>query len=38
METPGPHSLYSMRQAIEEGFIRDVLENYTTLQSPLEIE
>ena len=27
---PGPHSLYSMRQAIEEGFIRDVLENYTT--------
>ncbi len=25
-----PHSLYSMRQAIEEGFILDVLENYTT--------
>jgi type I restriction enzyme R subunit len=24
------HSLYSMRQAIEEGFILDVLENYTT--------
>jgi hypothetical protein len=23
-------SIYSMRQAIEEGFIRDVLENYTT--------
>jgi len=25
-------SLYSMRQAIEEGFILDVLENYTTYQ------
>jgi type I restriction enzyme R subunit len=25
-------SLYSMRQAIEEGFIRDVLENYTTYE------
>jgi type I restriction enzyme, R subunit len=25
--------LYSMKQAIEEGFIRDVLENYTTYQS-----
>lgn len=25
-----PFSLYSMRQAIEEGFILDVLENYTT--------
>ena len=25
-----PFHLYSMRQAIEEGFIRDVLENYTT--------
>lgn len=24
------HSLYSMRQAIEEGFILDVLQNYTT--------
>ena len=28
-----PHSLYSMRQAIEEGFILDVLENYTTYRS-----
>jgi type I restriction enzyme R subunit len=34
--TPGPDGkplafhIYSMRQAIEEGFIRDVLENYTT--------
>lgn len=26
-------SLYSMRQAIEEGFILDVLENYTTYQA-----
>ena len=25
-----PFHLYSMRQAIEEGFILDVLENYTT--------
>ena len=29
-ETFKPFSLYSMRQAIEEGFILDVLENYTT--------
>ncbi len=28
-----PFSLYSMRQAIEEGFILDVLQNYTTYQS-----
>ena len=28
-----PFSLYSMRQAIEEGFILDVLENYTTYQA-----
>ena len=27
---PQPFHLYSMRQAIEEGFILDVLENYTT--------
>ncbi len=27
-----PFSLYPMRQAIEEGFILDVLENYTTYQ------
>ena len=25
-----PFSLYSMRQAIDEGFIKDVLQNYTT--------
>ena len=30
--TFGPHSIYSMRQAIEEGFILDVLKNYTTYQ------
>jgi type I restriction enzyme R subunit len=30
---PVPFHLYSMRQAIEEGFIWDVLENYTTYQS-----
>ena len=30
---PRPFSLYPMRQAIEEGFILDVLENYTTYKS-----
>ena len=29
----GPFHLYSMRQAIEEGFILDVLESYTTYRS-----
>ena len=28
-----PFSLYSMRQAIEEGFILDVLEHYTTYKT-----
>ena len=28
-----PHHTYSMKQAIEEGFILDVLRNYTTYQS-----
>ena len=28
-----PFSLYSMRQAIDEGFILDVLENYTTYEA-----
>lgn len=28
-----PFSLYSMRQAIEEGFILDVLQNYTTYRA-----
>ena len=30
---PQPFHLYSMRQAIEEGFILDVLKNYTTTTS-----
>ncbi|MFH1283800.1 MAG: type I restriction endonuclease [bacterium] len=30
---PLPFHLYSMRQAIEEGFILDVLQNYTTYQT-----
>ena len=30
---PQPFHLYSMRQAIEEGFILDVLKNYTTYES-----
>ncbi|EMA43114.1 type I restriction endonuclease subunit R [Halococcus saccharolyticus] len=29
-ENPEPFHVYSMRQAIEEGFILDVLQNYTT--------
>lgn len=29
-EPPHPFHVYSMRQAIEEGFILDVLQNYTT--------
>ncbi|PZO22080.1 MAG: restriction endonuclease subunit R [Leptolyngbya foveolarum] len=30
---PAPFDLYSMRQAIEEGFIMDVLKNYTTYKT-----
>ncbi len=30
---PEPSHLYTMRQAIEEGFILDVLENYTTYKT-----
>ena len=30
---PNPFHLYSMRQAIEEGFILDVLKNYTTYKT-----
>jgi type I restriction enzyme R subunit len=30
---PKPFHLYSMRQAIEESFILDVLKNYTTYES-----
>ncbi len=33
-----PFHLYSMKQAIEEGFILDVLHNYTTYKSYYEIE
>ncbi len=33
-----PFHLYSMKQAIEEGFILDVLANYTTIKSYFEIE
>ncbi|MFN0153435.1 MAG: type I restriction endonuclease subunit R [Gaiella sp.] len=33
-----PFHLYSMRQAIEEGFILDVLANYTTYQTYFRIE
>ncbi len=31
--TPKPFHLYSMKQAIEEGFILDVLKNYTTYKT-----
>ncbi len=33
-----PFHLYSMKQAIEEGFILDVLKNYTTYRSYYEIK
>ena len=33
-----PSHLYSMRQAIEEGFIHDVLANYTTYETFWRIE
>ena len=32
-DQPEPFHLYSMRQAIEEGFILDVLQNYTTYKA-----
>lgn len=35
---PYPFHLYSMRQAIEEGFILDVLQNYMTYQTYYELE
>lgn len=34
---PRPFHLYSMRQAIEEGFILDVLKNYTTYKTYFKI-
>ncbi len=36
--TPQPFHLYSMRQAIEEGFILDVLQNYTTYAAYYQLE
>lgn len=36
--TFSPFHLYSMKQAIEEGFILDVLANYTTYKSYYELE
>lgn len=35
---PHPFHLYSMRQAIEEGFIVDVLKNYTTYDAYYQLE
>ncbi len=35
--TPQPFHLYPMRQAIEEGFILDVLRGYTTYQTYFEL-
>jgi type I restriction enzyme R subunit len=35
---PHPFHLYSMRQAIEEGFILDVLQNYMTYKAYYELE
>jgi type I restriction enzyme R subunit len=35
--TPEPFDLYSMKQAIEEGFILDVLKNYTTYEMAARI-
>ena len=35
---PAPFHLYSMRQAIEEGFILDVLTNYSTYKAYYELE
>ncbi|MFR9497456.1 MAG: DEAD/DEAH box helicase family protein [Rikenellaceae bacterium] len=35
--TGEPHEVYTMRQAIEEGFILDVLKSYTTFQSMFEL-
>lgn len=34
---PGPFHLYPMRQAIEEGFILDVLENYTSYKTAFNL-
>jgi type I restriction enzyme R subunit len=34
---PGPFHVYSMRQAIEEGFILDVLQNYTAYKVAFQL-
>ena len=34
---PGPYDKYSMKQAIEEGFIFDVLQNYTTYKTYFQL-
>lgn len=36
--TPDPFHLYSMKQAIEEGFILDVLQNYMTYKAYYQLE
>lgn len=38
IKSPLPFHLYSMRQAVEEGFIIDVLQNYRTYKSFYELE
>jgi type I restriction enzyme, R subunit len=37
-QKPYPFDLYSMRQAIEEGFILDILQNYTTYGAYYQLE
>jgi type I restriction enzyme R subunit len=37
-QKPYPFDLYSMRQAIDEGFILDVLQNYTTYGAYYQLE
>jgi type I restriction enzyme R subunit len=37
-QKPYPFDLYSMRQAIDEGFILDVLQNYTTYSAYYQLE
>src|SRR5699024_4686524 len=37
-EVPEPFHIYSMRQAIEEGFILDVLQNYVTYETFYQVE
>lgn len=36
-EKPEPFDIYSMKQAIEEGFIFDVLQNYTTYKTYFQL-